>query len=49
MIMINERLLIIVIIIMMMEIDKEERQRGRGFMKRVKEIWDVEAPEYMIE
>ena len=27
-------------------IDKEERARGRGFMKRVKETWDQKYPEY---
>ena len=27
-------------------IDKEERVKGRGFMKRVKERWEVEYPEY---
>ena len=27
-------------------IDKEERARGRGFMKRVKERWDQKYPEY---
>ena len=30
----------------LVEIDKEERQGGRGFMKRVKERWDAEFPEY---
>ena len=27
-------------------IDKEERAKGRGFMKRVKERWDQKYPEY---
>ena len=27
-------------------IDKEECVKGRGFMKRVKERWEVEYPEY---
>ena len=27
-------------------VDKEERARGRGFMKRVKERWDQKYPEY---
>ena len=27
-------------------IDKEERARGKGFMKRVKERWDQKYPEY---
>ena len=27
-------------------IDKEERARGRGFMKRVKERWDQKYQEY---
>ena len=27
-------------------IDQEERQKGRGFMKRVKERWDTKYPEY---
>ena len=27
-------------------IDEEERVKGRGFMKRVKERWEVEYPEY---
>ena len=26
--------------------DKEQRAKGRGFMKRVKEIWDQKYPEY---
>ena len=26
--------------------DKEERAKGRGFMKRVKERWDQKYPEY---
>ena len=27
-------------------IDNEERSKGRGFMKRVKERWDLKYPEY---
>ena len=27
-------------------VDKEERAKGRGFMKRVKERWDMEYPDY---
>ena len=27
-------------------IDEEERAKGRGFMKRVKQHWDMEYPEY---
>ena len=27
-------------------IDQEERQKGRGFMGRVKERWDTKYPEY---
>ena len=27
-------------------IDEEERQKGRGFMKRVKERWDAKHPEH---
>ena len=27
-------------------IDEEERAKGRGFMKRVKERWDMKHPEY---
>ena len=27
-------------------IDKEERAKVRGFIKRVKEHWDMEHPEY---
>ena len=27
-------------------IDEEERHKGRGFMKRVKERWDVKLPEH---
>ena len=30
----------------LVQIDNEERNRGRGFMKRVKEKWIVEYPEH---
>ena len=29
-------------------IDQEERQKGRGFMKRIKERWDTKYPEYTV-
>ena len=32
--------------IKLMMIDEEERVKGRGFMKQVKERWEVEYPEY---
>ena len=29
----------------LVKIDDEERSKGRGFMKRVKESWDLEFPD----
>ena len=29
----------------LVKIDDEERSKGRGFMKRVKERWDLEFPD----
>ena len=31
--------------IKLVKIDDEERSKGKGFMKRVKETWDLELPE----
>ena len=31
--------------IKLVKIDDEERSKGRGFMKNVKEKWDVEFPD----
>ena len=31
--------------IKLVKIEKEERERGRGFMKRLKSQWDVEFPD----
>ena len=31
--------------IKLVKIDDEERSKGKGFMKRVKETWDLEFPE----
>ena len=32
--------------IVLMILDQEERTKGRGFMKQVKDRWDVKYPEY---
>ena len=32
--------------IVLVTLDQEERAKGRGFMKRVKNIWDAKYPEY---
>ena len=32
----------------LVQIDNEERKRGRGFMKRMKERWTGEYPEHAI-
>lgn len=32
--------------VVLLMLDEEERARGRGFMKRVKDRWDVKYPEY---
>ena len=32
--------------VLLVMLDEEERAKGRGFMKRVKERWDVKYPEY---
>ena len=32
--------------IVLMILDREERTKGRGFMKRVKDRWDVKYPKY---
>ena len=32
--------------IVLVTLDQEERAKGRGFMKRVKDRWDAKYPEY---
>ena len=32
--------------ILLVTLDEEERAKGRGFMKRIKERWDMKYPQY---